>query len=270
MTRLVGWFCNQVDRLGCAAATEADVLGLDAGGADGWGVGSYHTGEVLLRKKPIEPRAAVPLSEIVRELRASCALVHVRRATRGARTLDNTHPFRFRQWLFAQTGSLPDFATHEAALRGLVPEFLRRDIRGQTDSEVVFHIVLAALWETGRLDDPELDRLTLVHALRTGLARVDGVLGVPARFNAMITHGGALVAMRRGLPMAWVRRQGVGDCPACRRGTPAADEALRYVMVASGAEVTGPGWRALPDDPDGGPTFLAIDRSVDALVQSPL
>jgi len=268
MTRLVGWFCNQVDRLKCAAASEAEAIGLNAGGADGWGVGCYHAGEVLLRKKPIEPRGDVPLPEIVRELRANCALVHVRRATRGTRSLDNTHPFRFRKWLFAQNGSVPNFEAHETALRELVPDFLRRDIRGQTDSEVVFHVILAALWETGRLDDPDLDRLVLVEAIRTAMTRIDALLGAPLQVNLLLTHGNALVAMRRGLPMSWVRRQGVDHCPACRRGTPPADDALRYVMVASGRDITGPGWRALPDDPD--PTFLAVDRAVDALVLSRL
>ncbi len=270
MTRLVGWFCNQVDRLKCAATHEASALAIDAGGSDGWGVGCYHTGEVLLRKKPIEPRQSVSLEEMVRDLRANCALVHIRKAPRGARSLDNTHPFRFRQWLFAQNGSVPDFDKHRPALRALVPDFLLRSVRGQTDSELVFHVILAALWETGRLDDPDLDRLTLVHAVRTAMTRLDELLGGPLRVNLMLTHGNALVAMRRGLPMSWVRRQGVDDCPPCRRGTPAVDEALRYVMIASGADITAPGWRSIPDDPDATPSFLAVDRSVDALVLSRL
>ncbi len=270
MTRLLGYFANQADRLPCALEAESAALSLDRPmRCDGWGVGTYQGGEPLLRRKPSDPREEIHLLDLVRGLRTSCAVVHVRSATVGPRSIDNTHPFRHRQWLFAHHGTLPDFATRRQDLLAGIPDFLIRSIRGDTDSEVLFYRFLAAVHETGRLDDPEFDRSAILTALRETVVGLDQTLGVAsATLNLVVTNSHSMVALRRGAPMAWVRRHGLRDCPVCRRpsDTPGRPpralhhDALRYVLVASPDAPSTPGWESVAEGPLG--ACVAIDRQL--------
>jgi predicted glutamine amidotransferase len=270
MTRLLGYFSNQADRFPCALVAEEDVLAPTAPlGAEAWGVGSFQAGEVLLRKKPTDVRADVTLLDLTRDLRTSCAVVHLRDGAVGARTLENTPPFRYRQWLFAHHGNLPDFSSHRRDFVDALPDFLQRAMRGDTDGEVLFYSFLSEVFATGRLDDPEFDRAAIIAALDRTVASVDGRFGVGGGFNLVATNGFAMVALRRGPPMAWVRRQGIRACKRCERpgeyasrpARVAVHDALKYVIVASQAEASGKGWQHLPESPRG--TVVAIDRQLD-------
>ena len=91
-------------------------------------------------------------------MRADLVVGHVRHATIGALRTENTHPFRYRQWLFAQTGTVSEFDQVRERLIASVPEFLRSGIRGETDAEVVFHVFLSFLHDAGRLNDGQVER----------------------------------------------------------------------------------------------------------------
>ncbi len=271
MTRMIGYFANQTDRIRCALTVEEPALHFGAERVDGWGVGSYQFGEVLLRKRPTDPREAVRLLDVVRDLRTGCTIAHVRTATVGPRSLDNTHPFRHRQWLFAHVGTLPGFAEQRRALVAEVPEHLARSLRGDTDSEVIFFLFLSALHRMGQIDDPEIDAAAITAALGEAVDAVDRVCQ-GATINLMVTQGRAMVALRRGAPMSYVRRHGVRDCAVCRKAPEIAGreprrvdhESLRYVVIAGDAAVSSAGWHEVPESPRG--TFLAVDRHLDALV----
>jgi glutamine amidotransferase len=276
MARLFGYFANQVDRIRCALALEGAAVSLDDGvRVDGWGVGWYQAGEVLLRRKPTESRK-VDFQDLVRDLRTDAALVHVRHATTGSRTLENTHPFRYRHWLFAHTGQIPGFEALRPAIVARLPDFLQRNVRGETDSELVFSLFLAFVHETGRLDDSELDRRSIGAALQQTVVALDELAdqaGQPrAVLNCIVTNHHAMVALRRGLPMAWVRRQGIRDCAACRKQPDVTGrepkrvdhEQFKYAIVASDYAAAPAGWYELPDSPRG--AILAIDNVIDAQV----
>ena len=109
MARLFGLIGNRPDLAARVLAFEADALRARSKGAPlGWGLGFYQGGEVLMRRRPIDDRAGDSTS---RKLAPTCAptvvVGHVRSATVGALRTENTHPFRYRQWLFAQTGTSP-------------------------------------------------------------------------------------------------------------------------------------------------------------------
>src|SRR5207245_8791387 len=134
---------NQADRVRCALSAERDVMAIPAGKpSDGWGVGFYQGGEVLLRKRPTEGRP-VDFIELTRDLRTDVMIGHVRAGSVGGQRVENTHPFRYRQWLFAHNGTLDRFSAMRPRLLESIPDFLRRNIRGETDSEHVFHLFLA-------------------------------------------------------------------------------------------------------------------------------
>ena len=269
MTRLLGYLANQSDRIRCALTLEEATLHFGAARADGWGVGSYQGSDVLLRRKPTEARDTVKLLDLVRDLRTTCAIAHVRTATVGARSLDNTHPFRYRHWLWAHNGTLPNFADARRKLTEEVPEHIARNVRGDTDSELAFHVFLAHVYRTGRLEDPDFDRASIAAALHETVQTIDRVCGPGAVLNVIVTNGQSMVALRRGSPMSWFKRQGVRDCAVCRKAPELTGreprrvdhETFRYVLLASDEVIEAPGWRALPDSAHG--ACAAVDRNLD-------
>ena len=135
MARLFGLIGNRADLAGRVLGSEKDALAVHSrGGQLGWGIGFYQGGEVLMRRRPIDDHATVDMAKAASDVRADLLLGHVRNATVGTLRTENTHPFRYRQWLFAMTGTLPAFESIRERLIASVPEFLRSSVRGETDA----------------------------------------------------------------------------------------------------------------------------------------
>src|ERR1700704_6544179 len=110
MARLFGIIGNRPDLAARVLTFEADALRARSKGAPlGWGLGFYQGGEVLMRRRPIDERREINVAKLAADVRADLVIGHVRHATVGALRTENTHPFRYRQWLFAQTGTVADF-----------------------------------------------------------------------------------------------------------------------------------------------------------------
>lgn len=209
MARLFGFIGNRPD-LGAKALTADGQLFEEravAGQALGWGLGYYQGGEVLLRRRPLDDRPVVSFGEVLRGVRTDALLAHVRRATVGALRTENTHPFRFRHWLFAHTGTIAGYDTLRERLIESLPEFLRRNVRGDTDSELLFHLFLSFLHDTGKLQQPQVSPADARAALRSSLALVDRLSAeegaAPAGANVLLTNGEFLVGIHGSAEMAF-------------------------------------------------------------------
>jgi glutamine amidotransferase len=257
MARLFGLMGNRADLTGRILGFEADALRVRARGQPlGWGIGFYQAGEVLMRRRPIDDREEIDMAKQCADVRADVVLGHVRAATVGTLRTENTHPFRYRQWLFAQTGTAsgepgdpahgkptPQFDAIRDRLLASVPEFLRGGIRGDTDSEIVFHVFLSFLHDAGRLNDAVVEPAVIRDALRSSLAVVDGMTAEvgaePGAMNVLITNGEFVVAAHRNQRMAYRVFSGrsdadllIGDDLALRRKTPELAQ-MHFVLLAS-------------------------------------
>src|SRR5690606_14922628 len=96
-------------------------------------------------------------------------LAHVRKATQGKNTVLNCHPFQYGRWTFAHNGDIPNFAEHRSKLLDYVSPALRRFVLGDTDSEVVFFILLSHMSRHGPLSKT-LALEEIVDALRKTVA----------------------------------------------------------------------------------------------------
>ena len=113
MARLFGLIGNRADLAARVLASEEEALRVSSKGtALGWGIGFYQGGEVLMRRRPIDDHATVDVAKVAGDVRADILIGHVRNATVGSLRTENTHPFRYRQWLFAQTGTLALLRSH--------------------------------------------------------------------------------------------------------------------------------------------------------------
>jgi glutamine amidotransferase len=250
MGRLIGYMANRADRLPEALEEEKLAVGeTPSEAADAWGIGFYQGGEVLHKKRPHRGGDRVGWSDIAGNVRTDAAIIHLRTATVGDYRAENTHPFRMRQWLFAHVGTVAGFDAMKDALLDPMPDFLRRNVRGTTDSEVLFHSLLSFLDDAGKLDDVDAEPKTLLQAARSTVSLVDRMaqeVSAPApTLSFVLTNGRQMLAVRRGLPMSFVEREISGDARAQGRG-PAST--LRYVMVVGGeTPVVAPQHRALED-----------------------
>jgi len=265
MGRLLGYMANRADRLRDALHQEREAIAppLDFK-ADGWGIGFYQSGEVLHKKRPQLGNDPIDWSKLAGDVRSHCIVMHVRHATVGDFRADNTHPFRMRQWLFAHNGTVPRFEALQPRLMESMPDFLRRNIRGDTDSEHIFHVILSFLHDSGQLDRQDADDREVLHAIRSATALIDrytaevGAGRSKSTLNMLLTNGRTMYAVCRGSPMTFVEREGLHD-PA----TPSAAlvsgpaSALRYVLVVSDGAVVPSDYRTVDEG-----TILVIDRDL--------
>lgn len=257
MARLFGLIGNRADLAGRVLAHEAKALRVRAKAPMGWGLGFYQGGEVLMRRRPIDERDEIDVAKNAGDVRTDVLLGHVRTATVGSLRTENTHPFRYRQWLFAQTGTVDKFDLVRERLLANVPEFLRGDIRGETDAELVFHVVLSFLHDAGKLGDGGADPARVRDALRSTKAMIDAMMaevgGAPCTLNVLMTNGEHMVALHAGAPMAYVELAGKGDADALigddvqlRRRAPELAR-MHFVLLASDFdEAPGGRFKTLP------------------------
>lgn len=285
MSRLVAMVCNDPDRLRCAlhpvqeALKASPDLATHARGFDAWGIGLYQGGEVLLKRRPQPTQGPVDFYAIAADLRTDTFIAHARTATVGDNRNENTHPFRFRSWLFAHHGTLPGFGGSDPArpspeqealtnaLLAEIPDFLRRNLRGQTDSELLFHLFLTRLHEAGHLDIPDVRLADAQAALQRTVLRLDRVLAEKANGRRelgalVLANGRFLLAAARGAPMLVSRTDGISDCAVCRGQNlnmkVVSHDHLRAVLVlADPGEVGLDAFRTVPDD-----TLLTIARDL--------
>src|SRR5262249_49843814 len=145
--KLFACMCNQPQRLAAALAPVRSTL-IAPPPVKRWGLGYIHGGEGLLGRTPKSTEGPSELAPPLAGLRTDGAIgIAVRDDTSTLGGPDNTPPFRFRRWMYAQTGMLDTHGLEDVTPRLLehIPDYLRRNIKGRTPVEVAFHLFLAML-----------------------------------------------------------------------------------------------------------------------------
>jgi predicted glutamine amidotransferase len=277
MARLLTFISNRPDVGVRAIEMERRHLGVRVkpGATLGWGVGFYQAGEILLKRRPIDDRAEIDLAPITKDLRADILLAHVRCGTIGAPRTENTHPFRFRQWLFAQTGTVDSFTALRGRILESLPVFLARDVKGDTDAELIFHLFLSFLHDMGQLDRPAVEPASARAALSSCLALVDRLCAEqgkgPSTLNLAVTCNDYVIALHGGGKMAHRVYAGRGEMERLlsdgglhKSRTP--DEARGRLTVLAADfddEQIPPGWTSVPDH-----AIVTLTRTDDPLVET--
>src|SRR5437016_1377718 len=114
MSCLVGYAGNEPEWIRCAILPARAALVTDVGpNPDGLGLGFYQGGEVLLQRRPKATPGLLDFYPLLSDLRSDIAIAHVRSPASGtpggSPKSENTHPYRFRSWLFAHAGTVTMF-----------------------------------------------------------------------------------------------------------------------------------------------------------------
>ncbi len=144
---------------------------------DGWGVAYYVSGVPHVIKSARTAVADSLFQRVSGIVASQTVVAHLRKATTGQISMVNCHPFQFANWIFAHNGQIPDFAAHRAALLELISPELRRFVLGDTDSEVLFYLLLTHMGERFELSDrgPSIDHL--VEAVEETVATIHAITG---------------------------------------------------------------------------------------------
>ena len=163
--------------------------GLTDEHADGWGIAFFESegdvpGKGVRYFVDKQSAATSPMARMLREypIKSHNVVAHVRKATVGAVTLENSHPFVRelwgRYWVFAHNGDLKDFAP---AMHGSF-----RPV-GNTDSELAFCWLMQQLAKS-HAGVPSVEELTLT------LREFVPLIARHGTFNFLLSNGQALWA----------------------------------------------------------------------------
>lgn len=184
MCQLLGMNCNTPTDI-CFSFTGFQTRGgLTDIHSDGWGI-AFFEGKGVRQFLDPQPSATSPIAEFVRHypIKSCNVIAHIRKATQGQVTLENTHPFQREiwgyYWVFAHNGNLESYAPE---LNGLFQPV------GNTDSEKIFCWLMQSLREEFGDIYPGPEKIfSFVHQLTLPLAK-------KGEINFLFSNGDFLIA----------------------------------------------------------------------------
>jgi glutamine amidotransferase len=211
----------------------------------GWGVAEHPDGVPFVEKQAWAAYHGEHFKKTAARLYARAAIAHVRRATVGPPSLENTHPFVHGVWLFAHNGTVPNFNRVRERLLPELDEPHRSEIHGTTDSEHVFRYLLT-LWQR-HPDRP------LIVTLRDGLeqviawtAEIDATAKIS--LNVLLTNGQQLVGSRLNRTLWYLERDGLVRCEICGETHVHHNRRRHYRALEVASEpITSESWQEIPE-----------------------
>ena len=170
--------------------------------ADGFGVSWFTPDGRAFIYKSIQPCwSDQNLREIIESLESSCIFGHVRAASPGSVvSYENCHPFKFGKLVLMHNGHVEGFSKLRRALLSKLSDDVFRTIKGLTDSEHVFALLLSHLQDPGRISSFAPEELssaieaTIYDVLQ--LLKDADVTGGFTSLNLALTDGETVVCTR--------------------------------------------------------------------------
>ncbi|MDY6457999.1 class II glutamine amidotransferase [Acinetobacter faecalis] len=182
MCQLLGMNCATPTDITFSFCGFSQRAGITSDHCDGFGIAFFEDKACRLF---VDNQSAVesPIAELIRNypIKSRNVIAHIRKATQGKITLENSHPFVRelwgRQWIFAHNGDLHGF---EPTLSGRFTPI------GNTDSELSFCYLLDQLVQKFGYAEPSLDQIFDL------LLEVSPKIAEHGTFNFCLSNGKAL------------------------------------------------------------------------------
>ena len=127
-------------------------------------------------------------------IQTDCLFAHVRAASEGGISENNSHPFHFEQFLMMHNGGIPGFKRIKRKLLSLLSDDLFLWIQGQTDTEHIFALLMQHVNEM-RGSGPQLSEDQVKQCFQNTFDVVQqlkveaGIGDEVSTFNIMVTDG---------------------------------------------------------------------------------
>lgn len=273
MSRTFAFIGSRPDLAGLVSRAHESLLTIepDPGHGAAWGAGYFQSDELLLQRRPDDPRRPIHLGEELADLRTHALLAHTCDTKVGALRTETTPPLRYGHLLFACQGPEAHHARLRQPVAELLPDFLKSSLRGDTFTELAFSLFLAALTSSDRArtrHGSTMDRVApltadaLKQGLRSALTTLDELCkqtDVP-RFDGdlwLLTSERLVIAHRQGTLLLRVYR-GRSDLGSMNLGAPNAGstgpdderslEHGTFTVAVSGNVKPPDGWERLPSE----------------------
>ncbi len=252
MCRLYGMRATHPTRVECELIVEQNALirlsvrdERGEANPDGWGIGVAADGAIQCTRQTDPASESPEFRARAVQVNADTVIAHVRRATVGGASEENTHPFCHGRSMLAHNGHIPAFDEVRPRIIKALDADRRDSLRGDTDSEHFFQLLLSQLGE------PSVP--AMVAALRRAITDVQtwtgetGAAPEPA-LNILWTFGTNLVGSRLRRSLWYVERRAPRLCRVCgaSHGDPPPGEDYRSVTVAS-EPLTDEAWSEVPE-----------------------
>jgi len=251
--RLYALHANEPTRVECGlviaqnalmAQSERDMQGYAHG--HGWGVADYPEDVPMIEKQVWAAFHGEHFSRKAAKVYARTVVAHVRRATVGGVSIENTHPFHHGKWIFAHNGTVPNFDQVRMKMLDQIDPLHRNMILGTTDSEHIFHYLMSLF-----LHHPELGLLETVQQGLRQILKWSAEVDPKARvgLNIVLTDGEHVVGSRYNRSLFTLHRDHIFKCRICGKSHVHHDpkKPYRSVEVASEPITLETEWTEVPN-----------------------
>ncbi len=134
------------------------------------------------------------LRHLIRKIRSSCFIGHVRACTVGDVAFANCHPFTYRQCALAHNGTIREFSNLRRQLLNELNDDIFENVKGNTDSEHFFALIMQYYY-----GQPE--KLSLQQAAVKAFNTIEGWQAKQpdsyfSHINMVLTDGNQMIATR--------------------------------------------------------------------------
>ncbi len=185
--------------------THSSLLKQATKNPDGWGIAYYdEAGECHFEKDTHNAQHSERFFELARSLNTTLCIAHIRFATVGVSAPENAHPFTYGKWVFAHNGTVQKFSAIRDKIMTMLPDHLRNNIQGSTDSEVLFAFFLRELERQQEVHGNSISEKNLViTALRNSVTKINTIALAQgaegdSRINILLTDGKDIWGVRFG------------------------------------------------------------------------
>ena len=192
-------------------SAENALMGQSKRHPDGWGLAYYIADTPHVMKSTVTAESDDLFKHVSGIVTSQTVLAHIRKATHGKLTLLNTHPFQYGRWTFAHNGNIKQFDEVRKALLAEVATDYKPYCLGETDSEVVFHLILSFINKRVNIHEHHPDMTLVMEGISAAITRICEIVGelsiketgIPSEnyLTFVISNGPIMIAMNGGMSL---------------------------------------------------------------------
>lgn len=192
-------------------SAENALMGQSRKHPDGWGLVYYIADTPHVVKSTITAESDDLFKHVSGIVTSQTVLAHIRKATQGKLTLLNTHPFQYGRWTFAHNGNIKQFHQFKRELLKEVSNEIGPYCLGETDSELIFHLILSYVNKLVPVNEVTPDLKLVMDGISNAVTKICEIIGklsikeagIPTEnyLTFVISNGPIMIAMNGGISL---------------------------------------------------------------------